>query len=103
MKILNSSANNHSDFDRLATTLNSLLDVAQNGEWTHLDNLLPTLLSASTAIQQIAQFNAGVDRERIIELLALHKRAIEECTARMSQIAPLIEAFSASKNSPDNS
>lgn len=86
--------------DQLSSALNHLLDVTQTGKWEQIEALVPIVSRAADAAlnSPLPQKNAAAYRARLTELLAMHKEAIERCTARMSDIAPMISAFSGSKN-----
>lgn len=86
--------------DQLSSALNHLLDVTQTGKWEQIEALVPIVSRAADAALKspLPPKNTATYRARLTELLAMHKQAIEQCTARMSDIAPMISAFSGSRN-----
>jgi len=86
--------------DQLSSALTRLLDIAQTGKWEEVESLVPIVSRAAELARQtpLPARNPSAYRARLNELLAMHKQAIELCTARMSDIAPMISAFSGSKN-----
>lgn len=85
--------------------MNHLLEVTQTGKWEQIEALVPIVSRAADAALQspLPQKNAAAYRARLTELLAMHKQAIAQCTARMSDIAPMISAFSGSRNTAEKS
>jgi hypothetical protein len=86
--------------DQLASALALLLEVTSKGQWTQIELLLPTVSAAVDAALKspLPEQNTAAYRSKLIELLAMHKSAIEQCSARMSDIAPMINSFAGSNN-----
>ena len=86
--------------EQLSSALTHLLDVTRNGRWEQLETLLPIVAAAADAALKapLPDQNTATYRTRLTELLAMHKLAIEQCTTRMNDIAPMISAFTGSKN-----
>jgi len=86
--------------DQLSSALTRLLDVTKNGKWEQIEALLPIVATAAEAAMNspLPEKNTAAYRARLTELLAMHKLAIEQCSARMTDIAPMIRAFSGSRN-----
>lgn len=88
--------------DQLASALTLLLDITSKGQWEQIESLLPSVSAAVNAalIAPLPEQNTAAYRSKLTALLAMHKDAIAQCTARMNDIAPMISAFAGSNPSP---
>jgi len=82
--------------------LEALQDMAKKGEWEKLDSQNQELLLMMEAVRSLdSQFltkTASPDQlERILQLL---HSAIQLCSARKNQIAPLVNAFAKAIDAP---
>ncbi|WP_428826981.1 flagellar protein FliT [Azonexus sp. IMCC34842] len=98
-KISSLSASKTSALDQLAGVLKNLQDAAENGKWEQIEELEAAFRRASEAVQEMSpalRYTAAY-RNRVTELLTLHKVVMSLCKDRMDQIAPLINALSGAK------
>lgn len=84
----------------LANGLRHLLTIARQGEWDQVTDYCDQLLPILAAVEK-ADFSPGrgslASRNDIQETIALMQSAIEKCSERKAQIAPLINALAHAK------
>lgn len=87
---------------QLIRGLESLLDTAEKGEWETLDERhQELLLTMETVCSADAQFlTKAASPAQIERILQLLHSAIEICSARKDQIAPLVNAFAKAIDAP---
>lgn len=73
--------------------LQTLIDSAERGEWDALDQIAGRLIPALNAVDH-ASLQEPVDAKAIRQLLQKLQAAIDRCTERKAQIAPLVDALS---------
>lgn len=92
--------NRQAQLTDLAQALRQLLTMAQQGEWDQVtdycDRLLPILATVEKT-ELLPQAGSSLNREDIQATVALLQSAIEKCSERKAQIAPLINALKPSK------
>lgn len=84
----------------LANGLRHLLTIARQGEWDQVTDYCDQLLPILAAVEK-TDFSLGTGllpgRVDMQETIALMHSAIEKCSERKAQIAPLIEALAPAK------
>lgn len=80
-----------------------MLLVAKNGDWDRINDLGLQFLTALEAAKKSDFLSniASIKREEIQNLLAMLQSAIEQCSTRKNQIAPLIKAFAIAKDTSE--
>lgn len=88
---------------RLDKAVQTVIDIAEQSDWDQLDTVLVELLPDITAIHsgQHASKLSASDTATATRLLQKLQIAVDHCLTRRAQIAPLIEALSATKQIAD--
>lgn len=84
----------------LADSLRHLLTIARQGEWDQVTNYCDQLLPILAAVEKTGfspETGSLPGRNDIQETIALMQSAIEKCSERKAQIAPLINALAPAK------
>jgi hypothetical protein len=84
-----------SNTEQLTASLRTLLLAAEQGEWDRITDLSGQLLLELefAGKPDFLSNMPSVDRKEIDKILLLLISAIEQCTTRMDQIAPLLNAL----------
>lgn len=95
-----SASNPFTALDQLSSALARLLDVTKNSRWEQLEAMVPVVSAAVEAALNapLTEQDAAAYRSKLTVLLAMHKQAIEQCTTRMNDIAPMLSAFAGNRN-----
>ncbi|MBT9521003.1 MAG: hypothetical protein IV101_08910 [Dechloromonas sp.] len=101
-KILTSNPSQENILLQLTKGLQSLLDIAEKGEWEKIDGQLQDLLLTMEAVcasstQNLTKPGSIKQIEQILQLL--HSATLL-CSERKDQIAPLINAFANAIDTP---
>lgn len=76
---------------QLTQGLQTLLGIAEKGEWEKVDGLLQDMLRTMETVRSSSYRNlAAPDIRKVLQLL---DSALQVCSERKDQIAPLINAF----------
>lgn len=76
---------------QLTQGLQALLDISEKGEWEKVDGLLQDMLRTMETVRSSSYRNlAAPDIRKVLQLL---DSALQVCSERKDQIAPLINAF----------
>ncbi|PKO27893.1 MAG: hypothetical protein CVU32_02205 [Betaproteobacteria bacterium HGW-Betaproteobacteria-5] len=80
---------------QLTQGLQALLDIAEKGEWEKVDSLLQDLLRTMETVRSSSNRNLTAPdfRKQVQEVLRLLDSALQVCSERKDQIAPLVNAF----------
>lgn len=103
VKILNESLSETDQLAILYENLQSLLLAAEQGEWDRISDLSEQFLPALDAAKKTDFLSniASINRREIQNLLTMLQSAIEQCSIRKNQIAPLIKAFVIAKDATE--
>ncbi|MBS1140984.1 MAG: hypothetical protein H6R13_2437 [Proteobacteria bacterium] len=84
---------------RLDKAVQTVIDIAEQSNWDKLDAVLEELLPDIAAIHssQYATKLSASDTATVNKLLQKLQTAVNHCLTRKAQIAPLVEALSATK------
>lgn len=84
----------------LSENLQSFLLAAEQGEWDRISDLSEQFLSALEAAKKANFLTniASINHREIQNILKMLQSAIEQCSMRKVQIAPLIKAFAIAKD-----
>lgn len=101
-KILTPNPSQENILLQLTKGLQSLLDIAEKGEWEKIDGQLQALLLTMEAVcasntQNLATLGGTKQIEQILQLL--HSATLL-CSERKDQITPLVNAFANAVNTP---
>lgn len=101
-KILSSNPNQPNLLLQLATGLQSLLDIAEKGEWEKVDALHQELLQTLETVRAAGVRNliAAGNIRQIEHVQELLHSATQLCSERKDQIAPLVHAFAKVMDTP---
>lgn len=90
--------------NRLTAQLRDLHEIARQGEWERIEALekilLPDLASLAAAPRQIVADRAF--RSQLLEIQNLLDTAKSQCSTRMGQIKPLVDALRNTQATPDS-
>jgi hypothetical protein len=87
---------------RLTKGLQSLLDIAEKGEWEKIDGQLQALLLMMEAVRSAdsRSLASSGSPEQVEGVLRLLHSAVLLCSERKDQIAPLVNAFANAIDDP---
>lgn len=99
--MLASAVSPHPDLVTLIALLNQLLGQTEAGDWEAVTAIQPEVCQRLADLQRhydvpaAARNSLPADRDRLVEIAALVKKAEVACTTRRDQIAPLVNSLKA--------
>ena len=100
LKIHSARTNKAEHLTELLESLQSLLSAIKQGDWDHVCKNPEHFLNAVETAQKpdfLSTINSG-DLNKIRQILTMLESAIEQCSVRKEQIAPLLKALITTKD-----
>ena len=93
-----------SNTEQLATNLRILIQAAEEGEWDRISDLSEQMLIELELAGKPDFLSKlpSVDRKEVEKIILLLNSAIEQCSTRMGQIGPLLNALKVTQKTVDS-